>query len=461
MKKRILAIILSVCMLIGAVPSIVLAAVESGIPRYIDPDTSGDTILSLIEEQTPAVPDGVVTPFGKTGSKTIVERSEFFYHNAFNSSFVHTADESSETKYNIFRALQHLSYPRAVAFDPIGSGKRDHLAVLGLRYNADQTNGTSYLYIFNLENDTLVKTYEFDANWFGWAKDLDITESNNYFAITAGDYDNDGRDSLIIYNSAMRGPNQERALKEIKYNGTSWTDPNKEYIYISVDKLFNTDYMRGNVSGTFIRESNAIRDKLCVSLETGDVDGDGIDDLIVLSSAARISSKFESLHRASIPMLAIARGKEGASSINSLAVSSTRFSTESNGDTYTMAASSVSVGDINLDGKDEIIVAGFNVINGFNNSVLFVEEKNGYQTYSSIRYYVCDFDGKNINNCGGEALSSKDKKASTINSPLNKAQHNIWMQFSNEIVSFDDIDKTPSVFLNGLIYDISYDSDKG
>ena len=50
MKKRLLAIFLSVCTLIGAVPSLILAAQDIIIFDPVEPSTSGNDILKLIEQ---------------------------------------------------------------------------------------------------------------------------------------------------------------------------------------------------------------------------------------------------------------------------------------------------------------------------------------------------------------------------------------------------------------------------
>ena len=46
--------------------------------------------------------------------------------------------------------------------------------------------------------------------------------TNNFFAITAGDYNGDGRDSLVVYCTTFRGDGSN-ALKEISYDGKNWT----------------------------------------------------------------------------------------------------------------------------------------------------------------------------------------------------------------------------------------------
>lgn len=79
MKKRLLAIFLSVCTLIGAVPSLILAAQDIIIFDPVEPSTSGNDILKLIEQAAPDVPDGTLTPYGTGSLIKLIEKKRAFH----------------------------------------------------------------------------------------------------------------------------------------------------------------------------------------------------------------------------------------------------------------------------------------------------------------------------------------------------------------------------------------------
>ena len=97
-------------------------------------------------------------------------------------------------------ALQtYYAFVQSVSFDPFGSGRRDHVAYVGLNKSDQQV----YLHIY----DTRTGEYK-GKQWVGemtWMFDKSGLirarnyETNAYLSITAGDFDGDGKDTLIIY----------------------------------------------------------------------------------------------------------------------------------------------------------------------------------------------------------------------------------------------------------------------
>lgn len=221
MKKRMLSMLLCCIMLVGLFPS---AASALGIVEFDDPQISGSALLEKMEQESEAVPEDVETPYGTEGTIKLLEKAELYYYNPSYSNYIATW-ENGKNSWEQSASLPHnLTFTKAVAFDPTGCGKRNHIAILGYLPNGDNTNGAAYVYIINAETKTLVKEYELDKDWFTWASDLDTVDANNFFSITAGDYNGDGRDSLIVYNNVFRGSKWENALKELIYDGSEWKD---------------------------------------------------------------------------------------------------------------------------------------------------------------------------------------------------------------------------------------------
>ena len=453
MKTRILSIILTVCMIVGLLPTLALAETITPIKDPDDPiiikpynpnpgeggEPSGTDLLTQMEQQTAEVPEDALLPYEKTEEPLVlVEKNELYmFTNGPLGATIYTenADSGAQKAIGLFsEGLKRLRFTKAVAFDPTGSGKRNHMAILGFYPASGNKNGAAYLYIINADTDTLVKSYELDKDWFGWIGELTTVDANNFFAITAGDYNGDGRDSLVVYCTTFRGDGSN-ALKEISYDGKNWSNP----VYISVSRkgheLFNKTYMEKE-----LYKSYALCNKLSVALESGDVNGDGIDDLVVVSAANKISDNYanDGAKTATIPMVAVAKGQKGTKNIGELSVQ--RYEA----DTSTcMVTPDVSIGDINGDGINEVVVAGV------------------YQVYHDLEpsdnglvgYWVlnCEWTPTRISKEWVLSVDDGEVSAISMGDSIRTDESN-WQQFSTECVSLDGKGTRDYVFLNGYFY---------
>lgn len=452
MKVKVLSIILTVCMIVGLLPTLALA--ETIIPIK-DPDepiiikpfnpapeageVSGTDLLTQMEQQIPEVPEDALLPYEKTEEPLVlVEKNELYmFTNGPAGAAIYTenADSGAQGALGLFsEGLKRLRFTKAVAFDPTGSGKRNHMAILGFYPASGNKNGAAYLYIINADTNTLVKSYELDKDWFGWIGELTTVDANNFFAITAGDYNGDGRDSLVVYCTTFRGDGSN-ALKEISYDGKNWSNP----VYISVSRkgheLFNKTYMEKE-----LYKSYALCNKLSVALESGDVNGDGIDDLVVVSTANKISDNYanDGAKTATHPMVAVAKGQKGTKNIGELSVQ--RY--EPDTDTC-MVTPDVSIGDINGDGINEVVVAGvYQVYHDLEPS------DNGLVVYWVLN---CEWTPTRISK--EWVLSGDNGEVSAISMGDSiRADESNWQQFSTECVSLDGKGTKDYVFLNGYFY---------
>ena len=483
MKKRLLAIFLSVCTLIGTIPSLILAA--EAIIRFDDAggtessSASGSDILKSIEQAAPAVPDGVITPYGTGNIIRLIEKNELFFHSPDNFNSISYNNKDGERKnLTVFRygldALNSLRFAKAVSFSPKGSGRRDYIAVFGIEAtpDGDSNKCTAALYIFpaNYSYPSPVKL-TFDSADLDWAwTNLDAVDANNYFSITAGDYDGDGKESLVIYtgnvhintSSDQTGP--ASGLYEIKYEGRDplkWTEIWTPY-HIPTNRegneYFNKEYVNyclSHVSDNLHNSTN-VGDRLGVSLETGDINGDGIDDLVVLSSTGNLSDKYKDAYKACIPMLAVGLGRKGASNIGNLSVKNTNeiYAPTSNV-IYIPAAPDVSIGDIDGDGNNEIVIAGFEgMLNKNGRTISFFSDSDS----DSIQAHIFTLDDKLIR-VGGMELNAHAKQISAISyGDSLRRNESSWQQCSVECVDFDGLHTKTYIFINGYIYQAKYDS---
>lgn len=86
-----------------------------------------------------------------------------------------------------------LNFSKSIAFDPNGTGRKDHVATVGVWKN-------KYVYVFVYDTvNNIWYGYE-ELGYIGWMSDGSAYYiMTNYLSITAGDYDGDHKDSVVIY----------------------------------------------------------------------------------------------------------------------------------------------------------------------------------------------------------------------------------------------------------------------
>lgn len=217
MKKRLLSIILTLVMIIGLIPSAVLAA---DIGSGTDANTAGN-LLETMKKQNTTEPKGfkedTLSPYGTEVGQNfnMMENSElltyvtwetnlngkhtdFTYENYNGSNIADDTSPRNEDGLQMSNSANVLSYSQAVAFDPTGSGKRSYIAVLG--YNETSgcaqvwfsdtskqiANGTGQGTLLpanaNSNKPLVVKLY--DCSWFKNATDkaygIDTVDAKNF-----------------------------------------------------------------------------------------------------------------------------------------------------------------------------------------------------------------------------------------------------------------------------------------
>ena len=477
MKKRLLAIFLSVCTLIGAVPSLILAA-QDIIIKFdpVEPSTSGNDILKLIEQAAPDVPDGTLTPYGTGSLIKLIEKNELFISSGSLKGIYFNNKDGDRPNLSVMRhnldKLNSLRFSKAVAFDPKGGGRRDHIAVLGIKEMpaGSGDNCTAALYIFKADGSTEPYELTFDSVNLDWAwTNLEAADANNYFSITAGDYDGDGKDSLVIYTGhvdvfSSSSSNLASGLYEVKYAGMklfsdTWSSEriqtnrkgseylNKEYV-----NYCSSHFMDG------MQISSNPGDRLGVSLETGDINGDGIDDLVVLSSTSNLSDQYKAAYKACIPMLAVGFGRKGVSNVGDLSIKNTNEIYSGSRKIYIPAAPDVSIGDIDGNGTNEIVIAGFQgMLNENGRTISFFSDSDSDAIQAHI-FTLNDLNGELIR-MGGKELTSHAGEISAISYDKSlRRNDSSWQQCSVECVDFDGLHTKTHIFINGYIYQAKYDS---
>ncbi|MCR5267440.1 MAG: InlB B-repeat-containing protein, partial [Lachnospiraceae bacterium] len=245
---------------------------------------------------------------------------------------------------------------QSIGFDADGSGRKKYIASVGFQNNElclcvqDSTDGSSLF--------TDVGTIKQAMSAHQWVKD-------NYIAITAGDYDGNGKDSVIVYLCG-----DDANVKLVEYDGLDNSNVfrwKRRNVLTLATVLKNTQY--ANKSDP--------KYKPAVTLATGDFNGDGRDQLAFSAGTYNTSShkqlgyedhKCDSIEEFST-CVGIGSFNEKTSTWN-FPASDRQWMYEigddqnsENGktryDLNIMHAGAIAAGDVNSDGIDEIVVAGY------------------------------------------------------------------------------------------------------
>lgn len=253
---------------------------------------------------------------------------------------------------------------QSVAFDPTEPtddehGRDKYVAYVGIKKDS-KNNYVAYAWVENLKTKSKSNTLCLGKTW-GDKDDRLFYEyyaSNNYVNITAGDYNGDRKDTVVVY-APLYGSSYDLKLLELSLN----PDDMSLSIVHSGDALLHQKYRASNLK---------IYDKeyhLGVDLATGDVNRDGIDDLAVTSYLANADEKGKGESTdLFIPQLSVARGVNSAD-YDILAANEKNTAhgymkedagKASKSQVYnTMLMPAVAMADIDADGMDEIVTAGY------------------------------------------------------------------------------------------------------
>ena len=485
MKKRLLSIVLTLCMLATLLPVLDGTAQAAG----------SNDILSL-EQVNPLEGESIKTPYGTSENIPFLLEEEnelLLYHTTnYKSGGSHSELLASEytlkkkstnqdlrsisgDELNVKSNTNVYSFANAVAFDPTCSGRKDHVAYIafdsGYVKDGNDHNARIVLWIRNVNTgaQSSVYTVTEDCGWIGVAgHELRQNESSNFFSITAGDYDGDGKDTLVIYV-----PQQATACLqqyEVSNNGTK----------ISISKFdsnLSLEQMTGDLYANLRNAPDSKFHKLPCSLTSCDFDGDGMDELAatvsscewmikdptygwsgyVYSDSIADESKIRSLMGAYSTYLNIFDAGENGSlkqivkkmEIIDLVDSSPNGS-GTNYKYQMMYGGSISSGDVNADGCDELILAGY----------------TGQPTILSSTGYasnIYDMDKNLLSvvvvSCGANGYSRSDISLVSMNaftaSGFDNDVDRIWPKTVSACGYTNGASAAAQVFLDGTIYSVN------
>lgn len=291
MKKRICSLLLICSMLAGLLPQIVL-------PQAAAADTAAarDGFGLPTEEKTGITDTATLrnNPYGTLGWVPLFQNHELVVAGVDSDEFQTTYEGAANGKgsqMSTFRWSNSTEVGNAeriatVAFDPNGTGKDEYIANLVF----DKSSARLRLYVTNKDRRVSDVVQIGDGNDSEYIKKLKFYQTRAMLSLAAGDFDGDGKDTLMIYTP---GNNEKTdtvdSIKEYTFSGSKLTDNGRvinlgDVIDDGREALKAMLYHDGN-------GNNELRAHLSVDMEVGDVDMDGIDELAMTVNVNDLKEK--------------------------------------------------------------------------------------------------------------------------------------------------------------------------
>lgn len=491
--RRAVCAALALVMIVACLPLSAFAA-SSDSPTF-----SSDAANSLMKNTVPAGYDKTTNPYGYDVDRpfAMVEQNELFYLQTTASSvngkiadvgtaeslqsFIsnnNTASDGSLPDLSLSSSIQQLSFIQSVAFDPTGSGRKDYVVYVGVHRTRKQV----YAILSNTVTGKQCGTYiiNFPLDWIADSDgDFQVNgyETNALLDVVAGDFDNDGKETVIVYVPSTKKSatwvttdlyqdrnNVGSLLWELRYDAdgnkltsnhnNTTTGDGRSLGYDLLHDLYIETYQSGksvkgarndSIGGSKQNTLYNAMHKLSVKMVAGDFNGDNIDDLAVLSyfHVNCITSDNKNVYR---PQVKIKYGgtmpKEG-SFIDQKADESFYVCPEgklSDGEVQSsssMNACNITAGDINNDGYDDLVVAGIKAeIEGYG------ETDESYLAYTTL-----------LNNKNNGFIQSDYKTMSTNEWTYKSTDgEDIVSPLAVEAVAYNGASAADFIFINGTLY---------
>ena len=462
--ERGFAILLSVILMAACFPLSIFAEDTTQ-----DPDFSGTNLMNLENVQ----PSGYTTttnPYGYDVGMPflMVEQNELMYLNVWGNQ-VHQAsyfDMGTESSLPTFArkksgangtfSVDTYALMEAVPFDPTGSGRKDHVAFVGI------SNKRGYLWVIDTrleagsDRSEPVDIGDFQYMYDGNSFEVPTYANRSFLNIVAGDFDGDGKESIVVYTPEQTPRNQASGcqIQEWDYDGSNKAlsqrgEGNSLLMgYYNDHPWYDVEDSEGNQ-----------RRKLGVSMAVGDFNGDCVDDLAVLSYCHRLPKNDAQIdyYRPVVKIVYGTKGDTGSSIVTKSAAQSEEFYTSkgrSGGrDRYEFpVGASLTCGDFDGDGDVDLFLAGML-------GQLGTWKKNNQQVNETIDMKAGYLYIGKLSNSGNGFVKTTNQTIES-NGWTDGGYHDaddVWQQLAVESVAINGKGRGAKelVFLSGTLYDAS------
>ena len=283
-------------MLAGLLPQIVLPQAAAADTAAADTAVAKDGFGLPTEEKTGIKDTATLrnNPYGTLGWVPLFQNHELVVAGVDSDEFQTTYEGAVKGKgkqMSTFRWSNSTDVGNAeriatVAFDPNGTGKDEYIANLVF----DKSSARLHLYVTNKDRRVSKVVQIGDGNDSEYIKKLKFYQTRAMLSLVAGDFDGDGKDTLMVYTPGNNvNTDTVDSIKEYTFSGSTLTDNGRvinlgDVIDGGREALKAMLYHDGN-------GDNELRAHLSVDMEVGDVDMDGIDELAMTVNVNDLKEK--------------------------------------------------------------------------------------------------------------------------------------------------------------------------
>ena len=285
MKKRALSWLLAVVMVVSLAPQTIPWA-KAADPTSTSASQAKNAFGLTMEEKEAITEEAKLknNPYGTTAWIPLFQDHELVVAGVHDDEFQTTYAGGAGGKGSQMSSFRwgHGNYDIGnarrlvnVAFDPYGTGRDEYIATLAFDDDADRLR----LYVTNKDRN-VVSAIDLCGDDAAFIDKLKFYQTRAMLCIEAGDFDGDGKDTLMVY---VPGNNTDTdsvdSIKEYKLADSKLSYTNRKINLGDVldggrEALKAMLYHNGN-------GSNELRAHLSVDMAVGDVDMDGVEELAV------------------------------------------------------------------------------------------------------------------------------------------------------------------------------------
>lgn len=159
-----------------------------------------------------------------------------------------------------------------VPVDPKGEGQKRYVAVLGYWLGGKRLE----LYIADKDGNRVSNTYAIGGEkTLDYLEQADAFEDTGFVSVAAGDFNGDGKDTVIAYAPLMESDSEQPQLWEFSIRSNMQLE--KTGTVCNIFDILGT----GNIATKHSKNGKVFRNTPVVQMTTADTDKDSVDELVV------------------------------------------------------------------------------------------------------------------------------------------------------------------------------------